>query len=94
MPRTSQIFALISHDFISRLSVTSLASNDSKGTITMHGSQAYSRTEIQELIANGSTIVITRGRVLKLDAWLNDHPGGRLAIQHMVERDATYEIST
>ena len=59
----------------------------------MHGNKVYSRSEIGELIATGVTIVITRGRVLQLDKWLNDHPGGRLAIQHMVGRDATDEIS-
>ena len=60
---------------------------------TMCKSRIYSRTEIEGLIAAGATIVISRGRVLQLDSWLKDHPGGRLAIQHMVGRDATDEIS-
>ena len=59
----------------------------------MSSYQVYSRSQIEGLIAAGSTIVISRGRVLQLDVWLNDHPGGRLAIQHMVGRDATDEIS-
>ena len=59
----------------------------------MSSYEVYSRSRIEGLIAAGSTIVISRGRVLQLDAWLNDHPGGRLAIQHMVGRDATDEIS-
>ena len=49
--------------------------------------------EVEGLIANGQTIVITRGRVLRLDRWLDKHPGGRIAILHMVGRDATDEIN-
>jgi len=45
------------------------------------------------LIADGQTIVIYEGHVLKLDSWLWKHPGGQLAIQHMVGRDATDEIN-
>ena len=62
-------------------------------TTIMSSYEVYSRSRIEGLIAAGSTIVISRGRVLQLDVWLNDHPGGRLAIQHMVGRDATDEIS-
>ena len=60
---------------------------------TMCRNKVYSRNEIEGLIAAGSIIVISRGRVLQLDAWLDHHPGGKLAIQHMVGRDATDEIS-
>ncbi len=45
------------------------------------------------MIADGHTIVVFEGRVLQLDAWLEKHPGGRLAIMHMVGRDATDEIN-
>ncbi len=48
---------------------------------------------IERLIAAGKTIVIKDGRVLQLDGWLDKHPGGRLAILHMVGRDATDEIN-
>lgn len=48
--------------------------------------------EIESLLYEGNHIVIHNGYVLKLDAWLNDHPGGRLVIEHMVGRDATNEI--
>lgn len=48
--------------------------------------------EIERLLYDGNRIVIHNGYVLKLDAWLDDHPGGRLVIEHMVGRDATNEI--
>lgn len=49
--------------------------------------------EVEGLIADGHTIVISEGRVLKLDGWLQKHPGGKLAVLHMVGRDATNEIN-
>jgi len=48
---------------------------------------------IRQGIEQGQTIVIHEGYVLRLDSWLNKHPGGRLAILHMVGRDATDEIN-
>lgn len=48
--------------------------------------------EVADLIAQGQTIVIYQDYVLHLDSWLDRHPGGRLAILHMVGRDATDEI--
>lgn len=47
------------------------------------------RDEIEDLIANGRHIIIYRGYVLKLDAWLKYHPGGAKSIMHMVGRDGT-----
>ncbi len=47
---------------------------------------------VEGMIAEGHTIVIFEDVVLKLDSWLHQHPGGRLAILHMVGRDATDEI--
>ncbi|KAK4099524.1 fatty acid/sphingolipid desaturase [Parathielavia hyrcaniae] len=47
---------------------------------------------VEGLIADGHTIVIFEDYVLKLDSWLSKHPGGRLAILHMVGKDATDEI--
>ncbi|MCJ1355424.1 MAG: hypothetical protein MMC33_005416 [Icmadophila ericetorum] len=52
-----------------------------------------SRREIEGLIADGRTITIVDGKVLKVDAWLAFHPGGGKAIQHMVGRDATDEVN-
>ena len=59
----------------------------------MDNTQTLSRRRIEGLIAAGRVIVITEGRVLQLDGWLDKHPGGRLAVLHMVGRDATDEIN-
>lgn len=59
----------------------------------MDHNQTFSRRRIEGFIAAGRVIVITEGRVLQLDGWLDKHPGGRLAVLHMVGRDATNEIN-
>lgn len=59
----------------------------------MDRKQLLSRRQIEGLIAAGRVIVISEGRVLQLDGWLDKHPGGRLAVLHMVGRDATDEIN-
>ena len=51
-----------------------------------------SRRQIETLIAEGRSIIIKDGKVLKVDAWLPYHPGGDKAIMHMVGRDATDEV--
>lgn len=56
-------------------------------------SRTLSRRVIEGKIAAGHVIVITEGRVLQLDGWLDKHPGGKLAVLHMVGRDATDEIN-
>lgn len=48
---------------------------------------------IQQMIAEGHIIVIFEDYVLRLDSWLNRHPGGRLAILHMLGKDATDEMT-
>ncbi|KAK1671869.1 fatty acid desaturase [Colletotrichum godetiae] len=48
--------------------------------------------EVEGMIADGRTIVILDEMVLRLDGWMGKHPGGQLAILHMVGRDATDEI--
>jgi sphingolipid 8-(E)-desaturase len=48
--------------------------------------------EVEGMIADGHTTVVFQDMVLRLDSWLERHPGGRLAILHMVGRDATDEI--
>lgn len=58
----------------------------------MDRSRVISRREVEGLIAEGRTIVIFDDNVLRLDGWLDKHPGGRLAILHMVGTDATDEI--
>ena len=59
----------------------------------MDRNRIFFRREVEALIADGHIIVIREGRVLQLDGWLDKHPGGRLAVLHMVGRDATDEIS-
>lgn len=49
--------------------------------------------EIGRLIAQGQPVVIHEGYALQLGEWIDKHPGGRLAILHMVGRDATDEIN-
>ncbi|UPK98775.1 hypothetical protein LCI18_009710 [Fusarium solani-melongenae] len=54
--------------------------------------QILTARKVEGMIADGHTIVIYEDMVLKLDGWMDKHPGGRLAILHMVGRDATDEI--
>jgi sphingolipid 8-(E)-desaturase len=51
-----------------------------------------SRDSIEVLIAQGRHIFILDGNVIKADPWLQYHPGGPKAIEHMVGRDATDEV--
>lgn len=51
------------------------------------------RAEIEGLIADGKNVIIVDQHVLKVDAWMRYHPGGDKAIQHMVGRDATDEVT-
>ena len=51
------------------------------------------RRQVEGMIANGNTIIIVDGEVLKVDPWLKYHPGGDKAIMHMVGRDATDEVN-
>ncbi|KAJ5725967.1 Delta 8-(E)-sphingolipid desaturase [Penicillium malachiteum] len=52
-----------------------------------------SRRYIEGLIAEGKHVFIFEDRVLKVDAFIQFHPGGEKAIKHMVGRDATDEIN-
>ena len=54
---------------------------------------SLTRQQIEAMIADGWTIIIVDGNVLKLDAWLKYHPGGEKTIMHMVGRDATDEVN-
>lgn len=54
--------------------------------------QIITRRAVEGLIADGHTIVIFDGQVLKLDKWLEKHPGGRLPLLQMIGVDATSEI--
>ncbi|KAJ4340651.1 hypothetical protein N0V87_002312 [Didymella glomerata] len=52
-----------------------------------------SAQEIEQLVAQGDPVVIHEGYALNISTWIDNHPGGRLAILHMVGRDATDEIN-
>ncbi|PNY28455.1 Delta(8)-fatty-acid desaturase [Tolypocladium capitatum] len=56
--------------------------------------QVLSQEAVDAMIANGDIIVVFEDSVLRLNSWLGHHPGGRLAILHMVGRDATDEITS
>ncbi|KAL8668231.1 MAG: hypothetical protein Q9202_000209 [Teloschistes flavicans] len=59
-----------------------------------HNDNILTRRQVEGLIADGKTIFIVDGRVLKADAWLKYHPGGDKSIMHVVGRDATDEITS
>lgn len=54
----------------------------------------YSRRQIEGLIADGQKIIILDEKVIKVDAWIDYHPGGDKTILHMVGRDATNEVNS
>ncbi|KAJ1667912.1 hypothetical protein IW140_003446 [Coemansia sp. RSA 1813] len=50
--------------------------------------------ELRRRIGEGEYLVIINGLVCKLNGFVNKHPGGPLAIQHMIGRDATDEVTS
>ncbi|KAF4968188.1 hypothetical protein FSARC_4378 [Fusarium sarcochroum] len=58
----------------------------------MNRDQILTASAVERLIADDQTIVIFEDSVLRLDGWMDRHPGGRLAVLHMVGRDATDEM--
>jgi hypothetical protein len=60
---------------------------------TMSRHEIISPAEVSRKVADGEPVVIYDGYVLDLGEWINMHPGGRIAILHMVGRDATDEIN-
>lgn len=52
-----------------------------------------SRAEVEGMIAEDKLIIIVDNKVLRLDAWIKFHPGGDMAIKHMVGKDATDEVN-
>ena len=48
---------------------------------------------MENLIAEGRSIIVHDSKVLKCDPWLKFHPGGDKAIMHMIGRDATDEVN-
>ena len=70
-----------------------ILSSDTSALPSTRTLRILSRREIEGLIAEGRTIIVVDGKVLKVDAWLRYHPGGDKAIMHMVGRDATDEVN-
>lgn len=62
-------------------------------TMMSRKEQLYTRRQVEDLIAQGKTIIIVDQKVLKVDSWLPFHPGGDKSIMHMVGRDATDEVN-
>lgn len=60
---------------------------------TSSSDKILSVRQVEGMIADGHSIIILDHRVLKLDVWMNYHPGGNKPIQHMVGKDATIEVS-
>ncbi|GME68866.1 hypothetical protein B5S31_g795 [[Candida] boidinii] len=54
----------------------------------------YSPSEIEDLIARGSIIIIYKRNVLKLNGFIERHPGGEKIIHHFIGRDATDEMNS
>jgi delta8-fatty-acid desaturase len=55
--------------------------------------QVISRRVVEGMIAQGDIIVIFEGQVLKLNGWIEKHPGGKLPLLQMVGVDASSEIA-
>ncbi|CAF0873204.1 unnamed protein product [Adineta ricciae] len=54
----------------------------------------YTRKQIAErIIDHGDLLVIYFNKIYRLNAWIKHHPGGEMAILHMVGKDATDEIN-
>lgn len=70
------------------MSTSTKMSNSVKGR-----DNVLSRAEIEGMIAENKLIIIVDNKVLRLDAWIKFHPGGDMAIKHMVGKDATDEVN-
>lgn len=56
-------------------------------------SPLWARSEVASRILSGETLFIYRGFLIRVpSSWMNQHPGGALAILHFVGRDATDEV--
>jgi delta8-fatty-acid desaturase len=94
----SVIRSSATHNAVSTTSVTLSASRSSQSPeiVTMSTvakkDRLWTRQEIEGQIAEGRKIIILGGKVLKADSWIKFHPGGEMAILHLVGRDGTDEI--
>lgn len=67
--------------------------NDISAVGTYREEAVLTRRQVEGMIADGKTIIILDGKVLKVDSWLKYHPGGDKSIMHVVGRDATDEVN-
>ncbi|KAL8774952.1 MAG: hypothetical protein Q9209_000431 [Squamulea sp. 1 TL-2023] len=71
-----------------------MAPNHDNPTAPLSRKEAFlTRRQVEGMIADGNTIIIVDGKVLKVDPWLKYHPGGVKTIMHVVGRDATDEVT-
>ena len=66
---------------------------DRIGPVANRKDRLYTRREVEDLIAQGRSVIIVDQKVLQVDSWLPFHPGGEKAIMHEVGRDATDEVN-
>src|ERR1043165_2717360 len=52
-----------------------------------------SQKEFEKRVQSGQILIIYNDKVYKLNKWIKYHPGGELAIRHMIGKDATDEIN-
>lgn len=67
--------------------------NPVKSDVTHFKRKVYTRNDIEALIAKGQHVFIHDKKVIRADVWLPFHPGGPLAVKHMIGRDATDEVN-
>ncbi|ORY08393.1 delta-6-fatty acid desaturase [Basidiobolus meristosporus CBS 931.73] len=46
-------------------------------------------SEVRTRVQNGEILIIYKAQVYKLNKWIKYHPGGELAVRHMLGKDAT-----
>ncbi|CAG8571120.1 4475_t:CDS:2 [Diversispora eburnea] len=52
-----------------------------------------SKQDVEKRVQSGQMLIIYNKKVYKLNKWIKYHPGGDLAIIHMIGKDATDEIN-
>lgn len=50
--------------------------------------------DLSERVKQGEVLIIFNEKVYKVDRWIKSHPGGELAIRHVIGKDATDEITS
>ncbi|ORX90622.1 hypothetical protein K493DRAFT_317847, partial [Basidiobolus meristosporus CBS 931.73] len=50
---------------------------------------SFTMDEVRSRVKNGEILIVCDQRIYKLNKWIKHHPGGELAVRHMLGRDAT-----